>query len=174
MILKELFNTQKKLDETIIKNHNLEGKDLFSKKIVAFVVEMSELANEIRFMKYWSNKEKSSQEVILEEYVDAFHFLLSIGNEISCIYKLDKTIENFDYQMYLNYSDFTDNFIEIIREICKLEYYLDCKMMSLQLYIEIMNMFLGWGNKLGFGFKEIETGYYKKNEINFKRQESNY
>jgi dimeric dUTPase (all-alpha-NTP-PPase superfamily) len=174
MILKELFKTQRKLDEKIIENHNLHGRDLFSRKIAAFVVEMSEMANEIRFFKYWSNKGPSLKETILEEYIDSLHFLLSIGNEIEEIYNLGESIKNFEYEPYLNYKDFTDNFIEIIREICKLEYYSDSKMMSWQLYIEVMNMLLGWGNKLGFGFKEIETGYYKKNEINFKRQDSNY
>lgn len=50
--------------------------------MLALLVEIGELANETRCFKYWSNKPASEREVILEEYVDGLHFILSIGIDL--------------------------------------------------------------------------------------------
>ena len=81
MILKELFELQRKLDQRIIVNHNLQEDFLLKKKILALQVEIGELANETRCFKYWSKKGPSEKSIILEEYVDCIHFILSIGIE---------------------------------------------------------------------------------------------
>ena len=44
---------------------------------MALLVER-ELANETRSFKFWSTKGPSANEIILEEYVDSIHFLLSL------------------------------------------------------------------------------------------------
>src|SRR5690625_3503887 len=76
-----LFEMQQKLDTYIKDNHNLENENLFDKKILALLVELGEIANETRCFKFWSTKEPNSIDIILEEYVDNIHFLLSIGLE---------------------------------------------------------------------------------------------
>ena len=81
MNLQKLFAMQDILDQKIRKEHGLERADLFNDKILALYVEVAELANETRCFKYWSHKPSSPREVILEEYVDGFHFLLSLGLE---------------------------------------------------------------------------------------------
>src|SRR5699024_7652437 len=78
---KLLFEKQVELDAYITNNHDLSGSDLFEKKILALFVELGELANETRCFKFWSMKERNSNSVILEEYVDNIHFLLSLGLE---------------------------------------------------------------------------------------------
>src|SRR5699024_11539088 len=70
---------QNDLDTYIAKKHNLIEKDLFEERFLALLVELGELANETRCFKFWSTKERSNESVILEEYVDNIHFLLSIG-----------------------------------------------------------------------------------------------
>src|SRR5699024_12798011 len=70
---------QQKLDDYISKNHQLDGENLLEERFLALLVETGELANETRCFKFWSKKEASTKEVILEEYVDNIHFLLSLG-----------------------------------------------------------------------------------------------
>lgn len=54
MNLTKLFETQKILDQRIIKQHGLEGQDLLPQKILALQVELGECANEWRGFKFWS------------------------------------------------------------------------------------------------------------------------
>src|SRR5690625_2371786 len=58
MNLQKLFETQKKLDERIVKEKGLEGKDLLDKKILALQVELGEIANEFRGFKFWSEDQE--------------------------------------------------------------------------------------------------------------------
>ncbi|WP_176714346.1 dUTP diphosphatase, partial [Limosilactobacillus reuteri] len=41
-------------------------------------------------------------------------------------------------------------------------------------YGRIIMVFLGLGKLLGFTWDEIEQAYFKKNEVNHKRQDSGY
>lgn len=187
MILKELFKAQKELDERIIQEHNLQGKDEFNKKVVAFIVEVGELANEIRFFKFWSGKPASPREVILDEYADCCHFILSIGNDLSK--NVGNIIQNHDYKNNINYEGLTEDFIRIINDMCNIkrlrddlknknevqsELYKFKNELCTDLYIETFERLLMLGYKLGFSWKDIENGYYKKHSINFQRQANNY
>lgn len=165
MELKRLFEMQRELDNHIIQEHELEGKKLIGKKVAAFVVESSELANELRFFKYWSNKGPSSKEIILEEYVDGLHFLLSLGNEIGA----DTLIEDdfkFDYVCKKN---LTEEFIHIIKLAIEFK-----EVNTYQNYRKLLNRYLSLSKILGFTQEEVVQGYFKKNAINHKRQESGY
>ena len=80
MKLSQLFTMQQELDSFIQKNREVK-RDVFQEKGLALLVELAELANETRSFKFWSAKGPSEIEVILEEYVDSIHFLLSLGIE---------------------------------------------------------------------------------------------
>src|SRR5690242_2519258 len=82
MHLKPLYDIQQTLDERIRTQHGLHDADLLPKKLLALQVELGEHANETRCIKYWSTKPASERIVILEEYVDALHFVLSIGLDL--------------------------------------------------------------------------------------------
>ena len=58
MKLQKLFETQKVLDDKIVKEKGLEGVDLLDKKILALQVELGELANEFRGFKFWSENQE--------------------------------------------------------------------------------------------------------------------
>src|SRR3954469_23285631 len=81
MQLETLFEMQAGLDRYIEENHQLENEDLFNRKVLALLVEIGELANETRCFKFWSVKPPSDKQVILEEFVDGVHFILSLGIE---------------------------------------------------------------------------------------------
>jgi len=82
--LNELLNKQKELDNLVLKTNNdlIAPKQILTSTILALIVEIGEMANEIRCFKHWSKKPSSKRVIILEEYVDALHFFLSIANQL--------------------------------------------------------------------------------------------
>lgn len=174
MILKEMFESQRKLDNHIAKNHDNELT--FEDKIVAFVVELSEAANEIRWFKKWSNKGPSSKEIILEELVDGIHFMLSMGNDLYADIIYADMIYNHDYVADMKMGDFSEDFINIINLVSDLKTLKDMYKSSslLDAYIELMEKYIGFICKLGFSYKDIELSYYKKQAINYNRQATGY
>jgi len=79
MEFKQLFLMQRALDAFIEETQNITH-DVFQEKGLALLVELAELANETRCFKFWSKKGPSERDVILEEFVDSIHFMLSLGN----------------------------------------------------------------------------------------------
>lgn len=85
MTIKELLEAQAELDNTIIKTQNLEALDpkiRLANTLLALQVEVSELANETRAFKFWSRKDSSPKEVLLDEFADVIHFVASIANQL--------------------------------------------------------------------------------------------
>jgi dimeric dUTPase (all-alpha-NTP-PPase superfamily) len=157
----KLFRMQDELDQRIRKEHQLESAYLVDEKILALLVEIGELANETRCFKYWSNKGASPQDVILEEYVDGLHFIISIGIELGFSYekKWDKTEPK----------SLTEQFIKVYNQIS--DFAKDC---SRDQYELLVDHFLSLGYALGFTGEDIEKAYENKNEINHVRQEEGY
>ncbi len=161
MNLEKLFKLQNDLDQRIEKQHGLENNSLLSMKVLALQVELAELANETRCFKFWSSKEPSNKEVILEEFVDCLHFILTLGLEKNFTYtNIDVKDAQYDLTaQFLNlYIDINDFFI--------------CS--SNDHYITLFEDFLTLGKMLDFTTKDIENAYYKKNSINHKRQDDGY
>ncbi|WP_233485571.1 dUTPase [Spiroplasma sp. ChiS] len=82
-----MLENQKKLDEHILTKFKLNDDETFEKRILAFLVELAEFINEQRDFKYWSVKPASTKDVLLEEYIDGIHFLISIGNSLGVDFK---------------------------------------------------------------------------------------
>lgn len=162
MNLLKLFELQKNLDEHIRENHGLWGQSLLSKKILALQVELAELANETRCFKYWSDKKPSNREVILEEYVDCLHFILTLG--------LEKNFTNIelDSKEPHQYNIIT----QLLNLYIDINDFVVCS--SKDHYITLFEDFINLGRILGFTAAEIEMAYYKKNDINHKRQNEGY
>ncbi|WP_138206420.1 dUTP diphosphatase [Haloimpatiens lingqiaonensis] len=156
----KLFSLQRDLNNHIEQAHHLTGP-LLSKKILALQVEIGELANETRCFKYWSNKGPSSKSVILEEYVDCLHFILSIG--------LDKNYDNITFTPNKSDTEITDQFLNLFIDIND---FITCN--SRDHYITLFQDFISLGLSLDFSIDDIENGYLEKNQINHKRQEEGY
>jgi len=80
--LNELYDMQKALDEYILRNKQIDKRQLLTNTLLALVVEVSELANATRAFKHWSTKGPMDRETLLEEYADCLHFFLSLGNQL--------------------------------------------------------------------------------------------
>jgi dimeric dUTPase (all-alpha-NTP-PPase superfamily) len=163
MKLEKLFHMQKALDAHIEEKHMLQDEELFDRKVLALLVEIGELANETRSFKFWSVKPSSAKEVILEEFVDGVHFILSLG--IEC---------GFDTaQMNLNVQESAVNVTEqflIVYEMISIFQ----KSKDFNDYIKLFESYLQLASLLGFKYEEIERAYFQKNEVNYQRQQNNY
>lgn len=162
MDFNHLFKLQKELDEKIEHKHNLKEERLIERKILALLVEIGELANETRCFKFWSVKPPSPRDVILEEYVDGLHFLLSLGHELH-IEKLP------DMRAKKKETSLTDLFLKVYQKSAKLKEYL-----SIQSYIDLFNDYVTLGNALGFAEEDIVSAYLAKNKVNHQRQNQGY
>jgi len=157
-----LYEMQHKLDTYIIETHQLENETLFDERMLALLVELGELANETRCFKFWSKKKANDREVILEEYVDNIHFILSLGLTTGFRYEGVEEVQLPSYSL-------TEQFVNC---------FTTCTIFNRERTIEsYQNMFdslLQIGLSLGFTTEDIQEAYLKKNEINFKRQDDGY
>lgn len=156
-----LFDMQNKLDEYITTNHQLENKNLFNKKFLALLVELGELANETRCFKFWSTQESSDRDVVLEEYVDNIHFLLSLGIETG--------YEFAEIVIKETKKNKTEQFNDVFR--FAIYFYED---QTEENYLKMIEAYLQLATLLGFTEKDILDAYIEKNEVNYERQKAGY
>jgi len=161
MNIRQLFDIQRELDKRIVENHDLHGEDLVTAKVLALEVELGELANETRCFKFWSLKDASPKHMVLEEYVDCLHFILSIG--------LESGLDGDDFVVKDNSKDLIEQFQEMFQKSATFN-----KDRTKENYINLFNTFLSLGKKLGFTWDEIQKAYLMKNEINHQRQDEGY
>ena len=109
---KKLYEIQDTLDRRIFENHDVTREDTTIRRILALLVEVGELANETRCFKFWSSKAPSEKAVILEEYVDGIHFLLSLGIDLQV---MPDYLECGDPGQQ---ADITEQFITVYEKSC--------------------------------------------------------
>ncbi|BCB05079.1 dUTP diphosphatase [Bacillus sp. KH172YL63] len=162
MNIEKLLDMQKKLDEHIEKEHGLEEEDLVEKKVLALLVEIGELANETRSFKFWSKKASSADDVILEEFVDGIHFILSLGIEIG-IMQFDLGDTNYTNE------DLSKQFLEVFKEVNHF-----AEERSVEHFQQLFRQYVYLGELLGFSHEDVFEAYVKKNEVNYNRQKEGY
>src|SRR5690606_38123781 len=122
LLLTRLYDMQGKLDAVIYEKHNVKpGPEAYHKLVVALQVELCEMANEMRFFKFWSTKGPSDR--VLDEFVDVLHFFLSIGNLIDArdfhpCYPNDETLDYSTIDnavMFAEIMKFTSNMYADVR-----------------------------------------------------------
>lgn len=159
----KLYDMQAKLDKYIEDNHRIGKQGVFSKRLLALFVELGELANETRCFKFWSTKQPSQKDVILEEYVDVLHFMLSLGLDTGLRYNPARTVK------LTTNKDTTTLFLELY-QICTS--FGDNP--DLEKYNNMLDTYLILGKALHFPEEEIEGMYFKKNDTNYQRQDEGY
>ncbi|MEG0260913.1 MAG: dUTP diphosphatase [Lysinibacillus sp.] len=161
MNLQKLFEMQKGLDAFIEKTQNIE-RDVFKEKGMALMVELAELANETRCFKFWSTKGPSERAVILEEYVDSIHFILSLG-----LMKGYTSMEK--WPVIEEKRDLTELFLTTQSEILSF-----VNKPTEDLYLKVWQCYGLIAYNLDFTFEDVVTAYIAKNEENYNRQRSGY
>lgn len=154
----ELCVLQKELDDRIQTKFGLTYGETNDRKKIALLVEIGELANELRSFKYWSVKGPSAKDVIVEELSDCIHFILSFK------------IANGDNQMTFNYDkndlDVNETILELYKQVINYQY--DDQINK------IIITALTLANKIGVSANDILAAYKAKNAKNHQRQENNY
>lgn len=164
MELLEWFDMQRQLDHYIESQHGLENKSLLKQRTLALLVELSELANETRCFKFWSKKPPASKAIILEEFVDGVHFILSLGLALG----YDKKILSIQTEEEKK-ADLTYLFLETYACIQRFS-----ESMSFDDYETLFQQYFLLGRSLGFSLEEVQKAYKEKNEVNYERQQTGY
>lgn len=182
MKLTELYKIQKQLRDHI----NYQGEDRAKCLFMAFWVELGECANEWKGFKCWSEKRWqprtkavkafndgpeggfiTTYNPLLEEYIDGFHFLLELGLEFnhkpSELWAYMPSIESLKWTALEQFDAVLHGFIGF--KAAPKEFIL---------YEQLMQLYLGLGQLLGFSESQIREAYLTKNKINHERQESGY
>lgn len=191
--LYELALIQEKLDQTIIENHYLQGEDLYNSKKLALLVELGELANEIRFFKFWSIDKKPRTETICSfckggKYVTddlMCHMCLGTGIDESKNPMLEEYVDGIHFILSLGLDRYTKTELKDILQQSEPLHYTNLEDQFISLFYEIssnmysrweliIRYYLGLGKLLDFTINDIVQAYYAKNKINFKRQDQQY
>lgn len=161
MNLEKLFTMQEALDKYIQTNKQVD-EDVFMKKGLALLVELAELANETRCFKFWSEKGPSERNVILEEYVDSIHFLLSLGIEKGLNDLKNWPVNEIEGDLTKLFLLTNEAIVAFIHNTTKSN------------YEKIWILYGAIAEKLGFSNEEVLQAYISKNETNYERQKSGY
>lgn len=159
--LEELYKLQAGLDAEIAKNHDINYDVTRHKRVLALIVEIGELANETRCFKFWSNKGPSPKEVIMDEYADGIHFLLSLGIPL-------KT-KKIEYDLVKSDEELTLQIHKVYKAAIELEENYD-----LDHYVKCFQTYLNLALSIDMTPDDIINSYKLKLSVNHKRQETNY
>lgn len=164
--VREMYEMQRLIDEKIMKTKGLEGQDLFEERILALQVEVAELCNSWREFKYWSNDRNPRMKEVLEEYVDALHFILSIGLYLGLEEEMSK---RWNFVGVKDEKVKAVDFTELLYQIGNLAW--SPSIWSYGLVVFTFNMI---GYSLGFTWDQIVEAYMEKNRENHRRQAAGY
>lgn len=161
MNLTKLFEVQKPLRSRIIEKHNLQEENLMENFVLAFQVELAELANEWRGFKHWSTDRNMRRDKALEEFADCTAFLLELGLELDIpeewdVSNLDPEYEETIQKQFISFNKC------LVADMDSNDWH------------EVAARLIGLGKMLGFTKKEMIEAYMKKTEINHARQLNGY
>ncbi len=159
--LSELIPLQNELDERIMRLHHEYRQSTQLKRILALVVEISELANETRSFKYWSLKGASAKDVLLEEFSDSIHFILSLGIDLNHS-ELIVECDDKEYDLSRLFLEWTEESIKLMHDF------------SHKQYQTCANYCAKIAYTLNFNEKDVIETYYQKNKKNHTRQDQAY
>lgn len=159
--LKDLYQCQKELDLEIANNHHINYESTRHKRIVALLVELGEFANTTRTFKFWSNKGMEEKSVVLDEFADGLHFLLSLG--------IDKGYELDALEVEDNDLSLTDNLLDTYSLISAYQ-----KEQTLANYMLMFSSYLRALFKINYNWSDAKEAYYIKLKENHHRQATNY
>jgi dimeric dUTPase (all-alpha-NTP-PPase superfamily) len=161
IVLDELFPLQSGLDATIHAAHQCDYESTHYKRILAFLVELGEFSNETRCFKFWSLKSPSEKAVILDEYADGMHFLLSLG--------LPLGVEKYTHKFKPDQKELTLQILKTYSLATDLLDHYDPKHYAL-----VFSSFLNILPLLGYSGEDAIAAYKKKLAVNYTRQEQHY
>ncbi|MCT2342615.1 dUTP diphosphatase [Niallia taxi] len=117
---------------------------------------------------------------LLEEYVDGLHFVLELGLEEYEVHDVKLPIAKWNLETNLiKYPTISKQFNKLFNEVSILEdavtdnEFYDASDVE-DAFENLLRMYIGLGEMLGFTWEQIEQAYYAKNQVNHERQNSGY
>lgn len=159
--LSELVQYQDELDQRIHSLHDQTRASTRSKRILALMVEIAELANETRSFKYWSVRGANEKHVLLEEFIDTIHFTLSLG--------LDLKQTSCQVEIKDQSAELSQLFIAWLQACAAFETQFD-----VEHYHAVLAFIPKMATALEFSEEDIMHAYRLKNEKNHQRQNEAY
>lgn len=159
----ELLVKQAALDALIHVNHHVDYETTKTRRLLAYLVELGELANATKTFKFWSLKPSESRERLLDEYADGLHFLLSLALAYQIQLPLITLSEEEDGLTL------SDKFLACYQSSAKFSQSSDQGDL-LQAFVD----FLSLGQALSFDNEAILYAYENKLMVNYQRQKNHY
>lgn len=158
-----LYPIQAALDLKIHEAAEVTYSTTFTDRVLALITEIGECANETRCFKYWSKKAPSPRNVILEEYVDILHFILSfgVGSHFETVAPADC---GSDWPATLS-----GGFVQLTAIVTTFG-----TTPFRSIYARLLGGYLRLAVQLGFSEEELVREYLRKNQINHDRQAQGY
>jgi len=184
MDVHSLIRKQRELDALVLfeKKLTIHPSHLYTMRVTAFLVELFEFANELRAFKFWSNKAPSSKEVLLEEYVDALHFLLSMTYTVCDTYThgrhdiyddINAILEKPLTMFFFRTGQEVNQIMLFIAGVVGSELDSDSFFWHAPL-LKVWENFISLAKLCEFSNEDIEEAYNRKYEINIERQRTGY
>lgn len=157
-----LLKKQGELDELIHQNHHVTYETTKTKRLLAYLVELGELANATKAFKFWSLKPSESRERLLDEYADGLHFLLSLV----LAYRYELPVINLETE---DEFDVTESFIACYQSMASFS-----KTQSKADLFTAFTDFIALGQALSFTKEDVFAAYENKLVVNYQRQKDHY
>lgn len=171
-IMKDLHEKQQELDLHILRSNNLLGRNLFSNTVIACDVELAEFINEEQSFKHWKKVKHKDvalfKKNLLEEASDVFHFLLSLANMQNHTLNY-VTNTTYDKQRWITEQLVCRQYANAKKSLWS--YYISKDAYLLNAILRNIVIIL---NAYDYTFEDLIQEYYRKNEINHKRQVEGY
>lgn len=165
MNIRQMLVDQKKLDDEILSNAGVEEYPLENMKL-ALLVELGELANEWQGFKHWKKHKEINRERLLDEFADCLHFGLSLENQLHQVSNhvkdaIEEIVKNLDNEC--KNKDVLEGFKYVFNAV-----------LDTTGYISPLLSIIALGRCLDISLDEMEQSYYRKNKVNYKRQQEGY
>lgn len=158
-LIKIMLQMQEKLDEQILKEHNISeiNEDFLN---IAILDEIGELTHELKGEWCWWKKTQAQVDnsKVLGELVDVWHFVLSYTDSIS-----DVRFTNIDWMVGKGINTFEQEGLA-----CLLANIVNAEYENKLFYLIAVSLCLG------FTIEDVYKAYCDKNKINYQRLESGY
>lgn len=162
--MKELQIKQNRLDKFIYKSNNItDVGEIALDKLTALDIELGELANEIKFFKYWKKNKLIDKAKVIEEACDCLHFILSLANDNDV---------NLQVMAYGTFTREIDTLYRYIKATLWKEIYLEDKWE--EGLKKLLMLLVAMIEELDFTYSDLLREYDRKYEINIKRQKEGY
>lgn len=203
MSVNKLFDVQRRLDQRIVRNKDWEHEQYFSMKVLSFLVELGECANEWQLFKFWKEYPKSNTRKQVRNCDTCFGSGVLVKKRVNGLPIHQKCSDcsgkggHFKNPMLEEYVDCLHFILSIGLEMGRdktiatfpavgnrsnslvVNRFNDCftygtALLDDDFYDSLFQHFMDLGYLLGFTWDQVESAYYEKNSTNHERQDNGY